>query len=71
MVPEVVVAMRYEGVDKSDVEWHQCDRSAENIAARIELGAQRCQCMKSSHELDERVVVAETVGPRDVEGHHQ
>ncbi|PPS09439.1 hypothetical protein GOBAR_AA11223 [Gossypium barbadense] len=27
--------------------------------------------MKPSHELDERVVVAESVGPRAVEGHHQ
>ncbi|PPS09693.1 hypothetical protein GOBAR_AA10960 [Gossypium barbadense] len=27
--------------------------------------------MKPLHELDERVVVAESVGPRAVEGHHQ
>ncbi|PPS11023.1 hypothetical protein GOBAR_AA09621 [Gossypium barbadense] len=34
-------------------------------------GAQRCQHMKPLHELDEKVVVAETVGPHAVEGHHQ
>ncbi|PPS04681.1 hypothetical protein GOBAR_AA15981 [Gossypium barbadense] len=34
-------------------------------------GAQRCQHMKSPHELDERVVVAEPVSPRAVGGHHQ
>ncbi|PPS16022.1 hypothetical protein GOBAR_AA04555 [Gossypium barbadense] len=32
---------------------------------------QRCQHMKPPHELDERVVVAESVGPRAAEGHHQ
>ncbi|PPS15888.1 hypothetical protein GOBAR_AA04689 [Gossypium barbadense] len=34
-------------------------------------GAQRCQRMKPPYELDERVVVDETVGLHYVEGHRQ
>ncbi|PPS16818.1 hypothetical protein GOBAR_AA03762 [Gossypium barbadense] len=35
------------------------------------LCAQRFQRMKPPHELDEKELVAEPVGPHDVEGHHQ
>ncbi|PPS10227.1 hypothetical protein GOBAR_AA10418 [Gossypium barbadense] len=40
----------------------------EEIESSLTSGAQRCQHMKPPHELDERVVVAELVGPRVVGG---
>ncbi|PPR84279.1 hypothetical protein GOBAR_AA36432 [Gossypium barbadense] len=43
----------------------------EQDMAVVENHFLRCQHMKSPHELDERVVVTEPVGPRAVGGHHQ